>query len=68
MASDCDEEIIQSISSWAWHNGIIFQITDDILDLNSDSDTLGKAIKNISNDKISDILHNLNEYLLQRSN
>ena len=137
MASDCDEEIIQSISSWAWHNGIIFQITDDILDLNSDSDTLGKpagndilegtytlpvllaleknpkkiedilhqvkdskinlsevlnefnndeiidasnkfvnhhfkesnqAIKNISNDKISDILHNLNEYLLQRRN
>ena len=137
MASHCDEEVIQSISSWAWHNGIIFQITDDILDLNSDSDTLGKpagndilegtytlpvllaleknskkiedilhqvknskinlsevlnefnndeiidasnnfvnhhfkesnqAIKNISNDKISDILHNLNEYLLQRSN
>ena len=27
-----------------------------------------QAIKNISNDKISDILHNLNEYLLQRSN
>ncbi|MDG2083215.1 MAG: polyprenyl synthetase family protein, partial [Candidatus Actinomarina sp.] len=119
------------------HNGIIFQITDDILDLNSDSETLGKpagndilegtytlpvlialeknpkkveeilrqvknseialtevlgefnndeiveeskkfvnlhfkqsndAIKNIENKKISNILNNLNEYLLQRSN
>lgn len=137
MAANTTDSIINSISSWAWHNGIIFQITDDILDLNSDSDTLGKpagndilegtytlpvlialeknkkkiedilhqvknseidlkevleefntdevieesnkfvnfhfnksneAIKNIENKKISDILNNLNEYLLQRSN
>ena len=137
MASDCNSNVTEAISSWAWHNGIIFQITDDILDLNSDSETLGKpagndilegtytlpvllaleknpkkieeilqrvknselelsavlnefnndeiieesnkfvnyhfkksneAIKNIENKKISDILNNLNEYLLQRSN
>ena len=137
MAANTTDSITNSISSWAWHNGIIFQITDDILDLNSDSDTLGKpagndilegtytlpvlialeknkkkiedilhqvknseidlrevlqefntdevieesnkfvnfhfnksneAIKNIENKKISDILNNLNEYLLQRSN
>jgi heptaprenyl diphosphate synthase len=137
MASNCSDGLINSISSWAWHNGIIFQITDDILDLNSDSETLGKpagndilegtytlpvllalqkdqkkiedilhqvknskieltevlgefnndeiieesnkfvshhfklsneAIKNLENKKISDILNNLNEYLLQRSN
>ena len=137
MASDCNSNVTKAISSWAWHNGIIFQITDDILDLNSDSETLGKpagndilegtytlpvllaleknpkkieeilqrvknselelsavlnefnndeiieesnkfvnyhfkksneAIKNIENKKISDILNNLNEYLLQRSN
>jgi heptaprenyl diphosphate synthase len=137
MASDCTSNATEAISSWAWHNGIIFQITDDILDLNSDSETLGKpagndilegtytlpvllaleknpkkieeilqrvknselelsavlnefnndeiieesnkfvnyhfkksneAIKNIENKKISDILNNLNEYLLQRSN
>ena len=37
---------IDSISSWAWHNGIIFQMTDDILDLNSDSETLGKPAGN----------------------
>ena len=137
MASNCSKNTIDSISSWAWHNGIIFQITDDILDLNSDSKTLGKpagndilegtytlpvlialeknpkkveeilrqvknseipltevlgefnndeiveeskkfvnfhfkqsndAIKNIENKKISNILNDLNEYLLQRSN
>ena len=136
MAANCPDNLVNSISSWAWHNGIIFQITDDILDLNSDSETLGKpagndilegtytlpvllalekdqkkiedilhqvknseieltevleefnsdeiieesnkfvnyhfiqsneAIKNIENKKISDILNNLNEYLLQRS-
>ena len=136
MAANCPDNLINSISSWAWHNGIIFQITDDILDLNSDRETLGKpagndilegtytlpvllalekdqkkiedilhqvknseieltevlaefnsdeiieesnkfinyhfiqsndAIKKIENKKISDILNNLNEYLLQRS-
>lgn len=137
MASNSTPELIESISSWAWHSGIIFQITDDILDLNSDTETLGKpagndilegtytlpvllalekdrikiedilhqvknseielvevlqefnndeiveesnkfvnhhfkqsneAIKNIEDKKISNILNNINEYLLQRSN
>lgn len=137
MASNSSPELIESISSWAWHSGIIFQITDDILDLNSDTETLGKpagndilegtytlpvllalekdrikiedilhqvknseidlvevlqefnndeiveesnkfvnhhfkqsneAIKNIEDKKISNILNNINEYLLQRSN
>ena len=137
MASNSSPELIESISSWAWHSGIIFQITDDILDLNSNTETLGKpagndilegtytlpvllalekdrikiedilhqvknseidlvevlqefnndeiveesnkfvnhhfkqsneAIKNIEDKKISNILNNINEYLLQRSN
>ena len=137
MASNSSPELIESISSWAWHSGIIFQITDDILDLNSDTKTLGKpagndilegtytlpvllalekdrikiedilhqvknseielvevlqefnndeiveesnkfvnhhfkqsneAIKNIEDKKIFNILNNINEYLLQRSN
>ena len=137
MASNSSPELVESISSWAWHSGIIFQITDDILDLNSDTETLGKpagndilegtytlpvllalekdrikiedilhqvknseielvevlqefnndeiveesnkfvnyhfkqsneAIKNIEDKKISNILNNINEYLLQRSN
>ena len=33
-------------SKWAWHSGIIFQITDDILDLSSDEKTLGKPSGN----------------------
>ena len=46
MASNSSPELIESISSWAWHSGIIFQITDDILDLNSDTETLGKPAGN----------------------
>ena len=46
MASGCKEETISSISKWAWHSGIIFQITDDILDLSSDEKTLGKPSGN----------------------
>ena len=42
MAADCDEKTTQAISKWAWHSGFIFQITDDILDLSSDTETLGK--------------------------
>ena len=46
MASDCKQGTINSISKWAWHSGIIFQITDDILDLSSDEKTLGKPSGN----------------------
>ena len=41
MAGNCDKKTTNAISKWAWHNGIIFQITDDILDLSSDTQTLG---------------------------
>src|SRR5210317_1690254 len=119
MPSDCNSNVTEAISSWAWHNGIIFQITDDILEgtytlpvllaleknpkkieeilqrlknselelsavlneFNNDEiieesnkfvnyhfKKSNEAIKNIENKKISDILNNLNEYLLQRSN
>ena len=46
MASNSHQNSINSISEWAWHNGIIFQITDDILDLSSDEETLGKPSGN----------------------
>ena len=42
MAADCDEKTTEAISKWAWHSGLIFQITDDILDLSSNTETLGK--------------------------
>ena len=46
MASNSKQDSIKAISEWAWHNGIIFQITDDILDLSSDEQTLGKPSGN----------------------
>ena len=46
MASNSKQDSITAISEWAWHNGIIFQITDDILDLSSDEQTLGKPSGN----------------------
>tara|TARA_B100000427_G_scaffold15153_1_gene11925 strand:+ start:902 stop:1879 length:978 start_codon:yes stop_codon:yes gene_type:complete len=42
MAANCNEKTTEAISKWAWHSGLIFQITDDILDLSSDTKTLGK--------------------------
>ena len=42
MAAKCDEKTTEAISNWAWHSGLIFQITDDILDLSSNTETLGK--------------------------
>ena len=48
MASDSNQESVNFISEWAWHNGIIFQITDDILDLSSDEQTLGLSLIHIS--------------------
>ena len=42
MAAECDEKTTEAISNWAWHSGLIFQITDDILDLSSNTETLGK--------------------------
>jgi len=42
MAAKCDETTTKAISNWAWHSGLIFQITDDILDLSSTTEALGK--------------------------
>jgi len=42
IASECDEKTTKAISNWAWHSGLIFQITDDILDLSSSTEELGK--------------------------
>ena len=46
LASNADNEIVDAISNWGWSCGIIFQISDDILDLVSDSETLGKPTGN----------------------
>ncbi len=46
IASDADRDVVEALSSWGWNCGIIFQISDDILDLTSDSETLGKPAGN----------------------
>ncbi len=42
MAADAPAESVEAISTWAWELGIVFQITDDALDLVATEDLLGK--------------------------
>jgi len=46
IAANATSEIVDAISNWGWYSGIVFQISDDILDLTSDSKTLGKPAGN----------------------
>jgi heptaprenyl diphosphate synthase len=43
ITAGADEEAIEAISEWAWEMGIVFQMTDDVLDLVADESFLGKA-------------------------
>lgn len=42
MASDADEETVEAITSWAHEVGMVFQLADDVLDLVSTSEEIGK--------------------------
>ncbi len=42
MASDATPEVIEAVSTWAWELGMVFQITDDALDLVATEGYLGK--------------------------
>jgi len=46
IASECDNETIEAISDWALQSGIVFQISDDILDITSNQKSLGKPVGN----------------------
>ncbi len=46
IASNADEEVIDALSNWGWNCGIIFQISDDLLDITSTSEVLGKPAGN----------------------
>ena len=46
IASNADEEVVEALSNWGWNCGIIFQISDDLLDLTSTSEVLGKPAGN----------------------
>ncbi len=42
MTAGADRDAIEAISDWAWEMGLVFQITDDVLDLVADEQFLGK--------------------------
>ena len=42
MAAEADGATVEALSSWAWELGVIFQLTDDALDLVATDDFLGK--------------------------
>ena len=42
MTSGAAPETIEAISEWAWEMGLVFQMTDDVLDLVADEAFLGK--------------------------
>lgn len=42
MASDAPAGVVEAVSRWAWELGLVFQITDDALDLVATEEFLGK--------------------------
>ncbi len=42
MTGGADDDAVEAISEWAWEMGMVFQITDDVLDLTADEAFLGK--------------------------
>lgn len=46
LASECDTVTQRAISTWGFQSGIVFQISDDILDITSDQEKLGKPAGN----------------------
>jgi len=42
MTAGADADAIEAISEWAWEMGLVFQMTDDVLDLVADEQFLGK--------------------------
>jgi heptaprenyl diphosphate synthase len=42
MAADAAPEVVEAVSTWAWELGMVFQITDDALDLVATDGYLGK--------------------------
>jgi heptaprenyl diphosphate synthase len=42
MAADADAATVEAASDWAWEMGMVFQMTDDVLDLVATDEFLGK--------------------------
>ena len=45
MASDASPEVVEGVSTWAWEVGMVFQLTDDLLDLVASEEFLGKPVR-----------------------
>ncbi|MAT96317.1 MAG: hypothetical protein CL608_04170 [Anaerolineaceae bacterium] len=44
MLADADEDLVESLATYAYNLGLTFQIIDDILDIIGDPETLGKPV------------------------
>lgn len=42
MAADAEPRVIETLTDWAWELGMVFQLSDDALDLVASEETLGK--------------------------
>ncbi len=42
MTGGADREVVEAVSDWAWEMGLVFQLTDDVLDLVADEAFIGK--------------------------
>lgn len=42
ITGGADTDTVEAVSDWAWEMGMVFQITDDVLDLIASDDFLGK--------------------------
>ncbi len=42
LAAGAPREAVEAVSEWAWEMGLVFQITDDVLDLVATEDYIGK--------------------------
>lgn len=42
LTGGADEDTVDAISNWAWEMGMVFQMTDDVLDLVASDEFLGK--------------------------
>ena len=42
MAADAETEVIETLTDWAWNLGMVFQLSDDALDLVANETILGK--------------------------
>ncbi len=42
MTAGAPDDVVDAISEWAWEMGLVFQMTDDVLDLTADEAFLGK--------------------------